>query len=115
VFLITFQFLVAVYGGYFGAGIGILMLSALGFMGVGHIHTMNAVKTCLASAINAVTVAIFLANGLVHWGFAWPMVVSAILGGYVGARVARKLPAKYVRWMVVAIGFGLAAYCFLKT
>ena len=55
-----FQFLVAVYGGYFGAGIGILMLSSLGLMGIGDIHRMNAVKTILAAAINGVSVAVFI-------------------------------------------------------
>ncbi len=113
--LLIFQFLVAVYGGYFGAGIGILMLTALGFMGVGDIHRMNAVKTFLASAINAVSVVQFVDEpGMVKWDYAWPMVVSAIVGGYFGARIARKLPAVYVKWVVVLIGFGLAVYCFVN-
>lgn len=112
--IMAFQFLVAVYGGYFGAGIGILMLTALGFMHVGDIHHMNAVKTLLASAINLVSVVIFIAEGLVRWQYAAAMVVAAILGGYLGARVARRLPARYVRWIVIAIGFGLAIYYFLK-
>ena len=112
--VIGFQFLVAVYGGYFGAGIGILMLSALGFMGVGDIHRMNAVKTFLAAAINTAGAVVFVRDGLVNWNYAWPMVVSAILGGYVGARVARRLPASYVRYAVIVIGFGLAAYFFVK-
>ncbi len=112
--IMAFQFLVAVYGGYFGAGIGILMLTALGFMHVGDIHRMNAVKTLLASAINLVSVVIFIAEGLVRWQYAAAMVVAAILGGYLGARVARRLPARYVRWIVIAIGFGLAIYYFAK-
>ncbi len=112
--VITFQFLVAVYGGYFGAGIGILMLSALGFMGVGDIHRMNAVKTFLAASINAASVVGFVRDGLVNWNYALPMVATAILGGYLGARVARRLPASYVRYAVIVIGFGLAAYYFIK-
>ena len=112
--VIGFQFLVAVYGGYFGAGIGILMLSALGFMGVGDIHRMNAVKTFLAAGINASAVVVFVKDGLVQWEYAWPMMVTAILGGYVGARVARRLPAQYVRYTVIAVGFGLAAYYFVR-
>jgi uncharacterized membrane protein YfcA len=112
--VIGFQFLVAVYGGYFGAGIGILMLSALGFMGVGDIHRMNAVKTFLAAGINTASLVVFVRDGLVSWRHAAPMVVTAILGGYAGARVARRLPASYVRYTVVAIGFGLSAYYFLK-
>ena len=108
--LLAFQFLVAVYGGYFGAGIGILMLTALGFMQIGNIHRMNAVKTLLAAAINTVSVIVFIGDGLVNWPYAGVMAVAAILGGYAGARVARRLPAYVVRWVVIAIGFGLAGY-----
>lgn len=112
--VVAFQFLVAVYGGYFGAGIGILMLSALGFMGVGDIHRMNAVKTLLASVINTASVIRFIPDHLVNWNFALPMMAASILGGYVGARAARRLPASYVRYAVIVIGFGLAAYYFIK-
>ena len=112
--VIAFQFLVAVYGGYFGAGIGILMLSALGFMAVGDIHHMNAVKTFLAATINAASVVVFVRDELVKWDLAWPMAVASIVGGYAGARVARRLPAQYVRYAVIVIGFGLAAYYFVR-
>jgi uncharacterized membrane protein YfcA len=111
--LIGFQFLVAVYGGYFGAGIGILMLTALGFMGVGNIHRMNAVKTFLAVLINGASVVIFVWDQLVVWEYAAAMSGAAILGGYAGARVARRLPAHYVRYAVIVIGFGLSAYYFI--
>jgi uncharacterized membrane protein YfcA len=114
VFVIAFQFLIAVYGGYFGAGIGILMLSALGFMGVGNIHQMNAVKTFLAATINAASVVVFVHDGLVNWDYAKPMAVAAIIGGYVGARVARRLPATAIRYAVIVIGFGLAVYYFTR-
>jgi uncharacterized membrane protein YfcA len=113
-FLVFCQFLIAVYGGYFGAGIGILMLTALGFMGVGDIHRMNAVKTFLAAAINGASVVKFVADDLVEWRYALPMAATAILGGYAGARVARRLPAAYVRWAVIAVGFGLAGYYFVR-
>lgn len=111
--VIAFQLLVAVYGGYFGAGIGILMLSALGFMGVGDIHRMNAVKTCLAALINAASVVVFVRDDLIRWNLALPMMTFAVLGGYAGARVARRLPARYVRYAVIVIGFGLAAFYFI--
>lgn len=111
---VAFQFCVAVYGGYFGAGIGILMLSTLGFMGVGDIHRMNAVKTFLATGINAAAVVVFVRDGLVVWEYAWPMGVTAVLGGYAGARVALRLPAAYVRYAVITIGFGLSAYYFAR-
>ena len=112
--LILFQFGVAIYGGYFGAGIGILMLSALGFMGIGDINKASGVKTFLASAINAVSVVIFIHANLVYWPYAWVMALAAIAGGFVGAKVAKRMPARYVRWLVVVIGFGLAAFYALK-
>jgi uncharacterized membrane protein YfcA len=108
------QFLIAVYGGYFGAGIGILMLSVLPFMGTKTIHETNAAKTILATCINGVTVLIFVIKGLVIWPYALAMAAAAILGGYVGARFARRLPAFYVRLLVVVIGFTLAGYYLWK-
>jgi hypothetical protein len=112
--VILFQFLVSVYGGYFGAGIGILMLSSLALMGIGDIHRMNALKTLLAAAINGVSVIIFVQGGKVEWHYALTMALSAIAGGYVGARVARRLNRNLVRWIVILIGFVLAAQMFYQ-
>ena len=89
--LMVFQFLIGVYGGYFGAGIGILMLTALGFMGVGDIHRMNAVKSILAVVINGASIVVFIGNDMVKWDYALAMAAAAIVGGYVGARGARRL------------------------
>lgn len=112
--IIFFQFLVGIYGGYFGAGIGILMLSSLAFMGIADIHRMNGLKTVLAVLINGVTVIIFVASGVVVWKYAIVMAASAILGGYVGARLARQMPAAHVRIVVVLIGFAVAGYTFYR-
>ncbi len=112
--IVFFQFLVAVYGGYFGAGIGILMLSSLAFMGMSGVHQMNAVKTFLAFCINGVSVVIFILENKVEWRFVPVMAASAIAGGYLGARVARRIRPQFVRWFVVAIGLGLSAYSFYK-
>jgi uncharacterized membrane protein YfcA len=109
-----FQFLVAVYGGYFGAGIGILMLSSLSLMGMADIHQMNALKTILAAVINGVSVVIFVLEDKVEWRYALIMSVAASLGGYCGARVARRLNRTLVRWVVIAIGFGLGGYYLWK-
>lgn len=113
-FVIVFQFLVAVYGGYFGAGIGILMLSSLAMMGLGDIHRMNALKSLLAALINGSAVVVFAGSGKVYWPFAIAMAVSAILGGYAGARIARRLNKQVVRGMVIAIGFCLASFYFYR-
>ena len=108
--IVFFQFLVGIYGGYFGAGIGILMLSSLAFAGIANIHEMNALKSILAAAMNGVTVVILSAAGVIRWEYGAVMVTAAILGGYVGERIARKIRPDYVRVMVVAIGFVVAAY-----
>ncbi len=112
--VVGFQFIVAVYGGYFGAGIGILMLSSLAFMGISDIHEMNALKTVLASIINGISAVVFVMEGAVVWKYAPLMIVSSIAGGYAGARVARKLSQGVVRGIVIAIGLGVAAYSFYK-
>jgi uncharacterized membrane protein YfcA len=112
--IVVFQFLVAVYGGYFGAGIGILMISSLSLMGTGTIHHMNALKTLLAACINGVSVVVWVLNHKVEWRFVPVMAGAAVVGGYFGARVARRLPKGVVRWVVIAIGFTLAAYYFSK-
>ena len=75
---------------------------------------MNGVKTILASAINGVSVVLFIWLDKVNWTMAVPMIVSAIIGGYVGASVARRLDKKLVRYAVVAIGLGLSTFYFLK-
>jgi uncharacterized membrane protein YfcA len=112
--IVFFQFLVAIYGGYFGAGIGILMLSALALMGLPSVHEMNAVKTFLAFCINGVSVVIFVLEKKVEWSVVPVMMAAAILGGYLGARVARQIRPVLVRWFIVAVGLGLAGYYFYK-
>ena len=112
--VVFFQLFIAVYGGYFGAGIGILMLSALALMGLPGVHQMNAVKTFLAFCINGVSVLIFVVEKKVQWCYVPVMALSAIVGGYLGARVARRLRPRLVRWFIVAVGLGLAGYYFFK-
>jgi uncharacterized membrane protein YfcA len=114
VVLIVIQFFIAIYGGYFGAGIGILMLSSLGLMGVGDIHQMNAVKTVLAACMNAMSVIVFAQDDKVVWPIAGLMAAAAIVGGYLGAHYGRRLPRALVRWTVIVIGFSLAAKYFAE-
>jgi uncharacterized protein len=112
--IVVFQFLVAIYGGYFGAGIGILMLSALSMMGIGDIHKMNALKSLFGTGINLLAAIVFAVGGQVEWRYAAPMSFAAILGGYFGAHFARQLDKRLVRAMVIAIGFTLATYYFAR-
>jgi uncharacterized membrane protein YfcA len=111
---IIFQFFVALYGGYFGAGIGILMLAALGIMGYTDIHQMNGLKNLLALFINGVAALYFIAMGMVEWPWAILMAVGAIAGGYGGAGVARRIGPKGVRRLVIIVGFSMALSLLVK-
>jgi hypothetical protein len=109
--VLAWQLGVGIYGGYFGAGIGILMLAAIGFMGHTDIHRMNGLKNWSGTCINAVAAAIFAASGVVNWQLAAAMVVGSIIGGYGGARLAQRVGRDLVRRAVGAIG--IAATVFL--
>jgi len=108
--LLFYQFLVAVYGGYFGAGIGIMMLAAFGFMRIGDIYRMNFLKNFCALAVNVAATGIFIYKGLIHWPVALTMAAAAILGGYAGAGVAKKIGAKRLRLTISAIGVVIAGW-----
>jgi uncharacterized protein len=107
------QFGVAVYGGYFGAGIGILMLATLGAMGLTNIHRMNGLKNWGGLCINAVAAATFAASGIVNWPVAVTMAAGGLAGGYGGARLALHVGQKWVRRAVVAIGFSAFVWLML--
>jgi uncharacterized membrane protein YfcA len=108
--LLIYQFGVAVYGGYFGAGIGILMLAALGFMGFRNIHRMNGLKNWGGLCANAVAAATFAFSGLVSWPVAATMALGATLGGYSGSRLAQRVPQSWVRQSIIVIGLASALW-----
>jgi uncharacterized membrane protein YfcA len=107
------QFLISVYGGYFGGGMGIMMLAALTIAGMTDIHQMNAVKSVLAVAIHGVALAEFVALGAIAWAPGVIMVAGGIAGGYVGAATARRVDQRYVRSLVMVIAWGMTVYFFL--
>ncbi len=109
-----FQLFVALYGGYFGAGIGILMLAALSILGLHDIHQMNGLKNFFATWINGVAALYFMWVGMVHWPFVLVMSAGAIAGGVGGAGIARRLGRTAVRRIVVAVGFTMAIALFLR-
>lgn len=111
---ILFQFAVAVYGGYFGAGIGILMLASLGFIGLHNIHEMNALKNILGSVINLVAALWFLKAHLIDWPKAGVMTVGALAGYYLGAHFSQRISQARVRQVITAIGFALSAIMFYQ-
>lgn len=108
------QLVIAIYGGYFGGGIGFLMLAMLTLLGMENIHTMNGLKTVLATCINGVAVLIFIFTGQVLWPQAIVMVIGAIAGGYGGASLAQRLDPKLVRRFVIAVGFAMTIYFFIR-
>lgn len=108
------QFFVALYGGYFGAGIGILMLAVFGLMGMHHIHEMNALKTVLGAFINLVAAIYLITSGLIVWPLALLMSVGATLGYFAGAHFSQRIPQQRVRQIITAIGLGISALLFWK-
>lgn len=107
------QLIIAIYGGYFGGGIGILMLATLGFMGMENIHEMNAVKTVLQTIINGIAVIAFIIAGAVVWLQAIIMIAGAIVGGFTTASFARRLDPRIVRGFVILVGISMTIYFFL--
>jgi uncharacterized membrane protein YfcA len=106
--------LVSIYGGFFGAGMGIVMLAALAIVGGGDYHRANATKMVVSFLIQVVSAALLIAGGLVHWPQALVTVVASVFGGYSGVAVARIVPEKIIRAAVVAIGAVLTVVFFLK-
>lgn len=112
---VLFQLFTAAYGGYFGAGIGILMLGSFSLMGLRDIHKMNAMKTPLAAIINVTAFVFFAIKGLVIWYLAFLMMAGAIIGGYGGARLAKRVDPRLMHLAVVAIGLAVSAWFFTKS
>jgi uncharacterized membrane protein YfcA len=112
--VLFYQFLVAIYGGYFGAGVGILMLAALGFAGFTNIHQMNGLKNWGGLCMNAVAATMFAFTDLVSWPVALAMALGATLGGYGGSRLAQRVPQVAVRRAIVVIGVASGVWLLLE-
>jgi hypothetical protein len=109
------QLVVATYGGYFGGGMGLMMLALFSLLGPRHIHAMNALKSVLGVAINATALATFVVAGKVDWPRALLMAAAATSGGYLGARLARRVPARQAKLGVIALGWLITAVFFWRT
>jgi uncharacterized membrane protein YfcA len=108
------ELLVAVYGGYFGAGIGFITLGMLAALGMRDIHAMGAIRTLLAAAINAAAVVTFIVAGAVLWRIFAIMVAGALTGGWFGAHYAQKADPRKVRALVIGTGIAMSLYFFIK-
>ncbi|MFT5533394.1 MAG: putative membrane protein YfcA [Burkholderiaceae bacterium] len=109
------QFFLGIYGGYFGAGVGIATLAFLGQIGFTRIHQMNGLKTLLTSCMNGIAVIPFAIAGAIVWHWALVMCGGAVIGGYIGARLARKASPRLIRSIVIVVAVGMTAYFFWKT
>jgi hypothetical protein len=111
---ILFQLGVAIYGGYFGAGIGILMLASLGYIGLSNIFEMNTLKTLLGSLINLVASLWFIPASLIDWPRAAVMTIGAVTGYFLGSHYSQRIPQRRVRQIITAIGLILSGITFYK-
>ena len=107
------QFVTSIYGGFFGAGMGVMMLATLGLSQAGDYHRLNALKNMLATFIAAIAIIVFVWGGVVAWPQALVMIPGVAIGGWSGIWVAKRVSQKYMRWTVIAVGLFLAAYYFV--
>ncbi|PZU98951.1 MAG: hypothetical protein DCE90_03890 [Pseudanabaena sp.] len=114
VLIIALQLIVAVYGGFFGGGMGILFLASFALMGMTNIHRMNAYKVILTSCINAVIIIPFVAANVILWRECAIAAIGASIGGYISAYYAQKIPPVIVRRFVIAIASGMTLYFFWR-
>lgn len=109
------QFAIATYGGYFGGGMGLLMLAMLSLAGLTDIHAMNGIKNLLAVALNGIALLAFIWAGLIAWPQALVMIVGAVLGGYGGAVYAKQVDPRVIRGFVIVFGLALTAWFFWRS
>jgi uncharacterized membrane protein YfcA len=113
--LIAFQYMVGIYGGYFGGAVGIIMLAVWTLAGMRDIHAMNGGRTLLGGVMNAAAVVCFIIAGKVWWLQTSMMLIAAVAGGYAGARLARRLNPVLVRSIVIAVSITVTAAFFLRS
>jgi uncharacterized membrane protein YfcA len=108
------MFAMAIYGGYFGAGYGIVMLALLGFTKLSDIHQMNGLKNLSGATINLLATVYFVHRGLVDWHYIPVLLIGSIIGGYIGSTYSSKLPTKLIRFVIIVIGIAVSIYLFTK-
>lgn len=108
-------FAVSLYGGYFNGGMGIMLLALFGMSGRGDFTAINGLKNLLSGVLTVVAAVVYVAGGLVEWREAGVMAVGAAVGGFAGARLARRVPVAVMRAAVVLVGISMSVFMFLKT
>ena len=112
--IVFMQLAIAAYGGYFGGGMGIMMLATLALAGMTNIHEMNGLKALLGVSINGLALLTFVLSGAIQWKYGLTMAAGGILGGYSTAAFARRLEPRYVRMFVIVVGWSMTVYFFLR-
>jgi len=112
--IVAIQLVIAAYGGYFGGGMGIMMLASFALAGMSNIHEMNGLKALLGVSINGLALLTFVLSGAIQWQYGLTMAAGGILGGYSTAAFARKLEPRYVRIFVIVVGWGMTVYFFAR-
>jgi uncharacterized membrane protein YfcA len=112
--IVAMQLVIAAYGGYFGGGMGIMMLATLALAGMTNIHEMNGLKALLGVSINGLALVTFIISGAIQWKYGLTMAVGGIVGGYSTAAFARKIAPPYVRVFVIVVGWAMTAYFFWR-
>ncbi len=113
--LLTIQFVVGIYGGYFGGAMGIVMLAVYSLFGLTNLNMMNATKTLMAGIINAVCLIVFVGAGKIAWPQTLTVLIGAVLGGYFGAHYARRMDPKHVRMGIIAISVIVTTVFFVRS
>lgn len=111
---VVVQLVISIYGGYFGGGMGMMMLAAYALMGMEDIHKMNGLKTVLAVGINAAALVTFVLSGTIVWSHGLLMTAGAVVGGYGGVALAKKVRQQYVRAFIVLSGLALSVVFFQR-
>ena len=112
--IVAIQVVIAAYGGYFGGGMGIMMLASFALAGMTNIHEMNGLKALLGVSINGLALLTFIVSGAIQWKYGLTMAAGGILGGYSTAAIARKLEPRYVRIFVIVVGWAMTVYFFVR-
>jgi len=106
------HFIISIYGGYFGGGIGFLMLAALTLYGMRDINAMNGLKMALVGVMTVTAMVAFIIADVVRWPQTLPMLISSVIGGYVAARIAQRIDQRLIKGFIVVFGAGLTVYFF---
>jgi uncharacterized membrane protein YfcA len=107
------QLIIGIYGGFFAAGMGLMMMALFALSGFASLHHINGVKNLVGLGINAISAIIFIASGLINWLITAILIAGALIGGYFGAHYSKRIPQNWLRYGIIAYGLVMSAYMLL--